>query len=242
MEADAEPAGKEDVDPAALSIALSTIKSMLSVRDEQAGTGFLSCLEDAVKSYAIDLSLRPFYGNPAQQKRLVLQLAGSLEKSVRLLLQVAPEYLVTIESMSKPDVHGSKATTDPIEQLERLADAAHRIAEGYAPKLGAATNLPLEEAVRKLIPLIEGHTGGGVTVSMNKNKGCSPMLASSEARAIGVLLRVADPMLPDATIANMIEKVRREPTPSESHLCAIWRADPQAILEMSLLPGRHGRD
>lgn len=109
----------------------------------------------------------------------------------------------------------------------------------YEPKRGAAANLPLEEAIRTLLPLIEMTTRRMATTSQNKNKPGGPTLRSPEAQAVGILLQGVDPKLAAATIANMIEKVRRQPEETESHLRAIMRADPLSELDNSLLRDRH---
>jgi hypothetical protein len=47
-----------------------------------------------------------------------------------------------------------------------------------------------------------------------------------------------DPSLKETTIANMIEKMRRQLWESESHLDILFRLDPAFELDCSLLGGR----
>lgn len=76
--------------------------------------------------------------------------------------------------------------------------------------------------------------GDEVTIDHNKHGVGGPRLRSPSAIAIGMLLRGINPKLAISTIVNMIDKLRTQRFPSESHLAAIWRTDPDFDIDCML--------
>jgi hypothetical protein len=235
-----EPTSTGECDPQLLARLLAEAGQLLGVEGAAAQSAPFGQLGKAVEDYVGFKSILPYYGTPKQQKQSITRLVTALNRALAILEGIAPEYMVELEAMierASPE-EDQRAKWDSPAAIRKLRDAGRRFLRGYDPKKGAATNLPLEEAIKTLVPIIEEATGGKVAVSQNKNKPGGPSLNSPEVQAIGVLLQGVDRSVTTTAIVNMIEKVRRQPEQSESHLDAISRADPLAELDMSLHPGR----
>lgn len=83
--------------------------------------------------------------------------------------------------------------------------------EWRRPPKGRRPNLPLERAVRVLLPDIENLTGQQAKIRWNKTKDKPPESASVVTDALVAILRSFDANLTDISIFNMIEKVRTKP-------------------------------
>lgn len=197
-------------------------------------------LYEVVERYSSFKWILPLYGNPKQQKQLISRLVTALDRALAILDDITPEYLVELERMVElaSPVEERRSRWDSPATIRKFRDASRRFLKGYDPKKGANTNIPLEEAIRSLLPLFEGATGRKAVFSQNKNKPGGPSLNSPEARAIGILLQGVDRAATPTAIVNMIEKVRRQPEESEHPLDAIIRADRLAALDVSLARGR----
>ena len=232
------PDEEGECDSASLENALANIRQLLPL-DTKEGAVFLTQLEEAARSYVLFKTIVPLYGTPKEQKRAIVQLVETLDKALAIIDGIAREYQVTIDGMidwEKPDRF---ELPNSRTRIWKVRDAAATFLRRYEPRRGAAPNLPLEEAIRTLLPLVEMMTGRMATTSQNKNKPGGPSLKSPEAQAVGILLQSVDPKLTTAKIVNMIEKVRRQPEETESHLGAIMRADLLSALDESLLPDRN---
>jgi hypothetical protein len=186
--------------------------------------------------YLIDLSLEPYWGAPKEQRAALRKLGTALHNALLAMLPVAPEYAVALDSLvDRKDAFGPSLFDEAQQKIIDLRNAVDRFDAEYRPKKGRRTDLSLEEAVRRLIEVIEPLTGRYPKVQLNKHKGESPTLKSPEARAIGELLQGIRPSLKERAIANMIEKVLRQPRASESHVEALFRLDPNFELDASLL-------
>jgi hypothetical protein len=200
-------------------------------------------LREVAVQYLIDLSLERFWGTPKEQRAALRKLWSALDATLDAMLVVAPEYAVALDSLLDRERRNAAGPSIFDKAQEANIDLRHTIARfdaEYQPKRGRPADLPLEEAVRKLIDIFEPLTGELPRVQLNKHKGKSATLKSREARAIGVLLQGIHPSLKEKAIAHMIEKIRRQPWQSESHLAALFRLDPNFDLDCSLLRVERG--
>lgn len=153
-------------------------------------------------------------GQPKAQKRLIRQFELSVGKTYDLLRQIAPEYETALYALTflnkKPDMQLVDMERFQIDLL-RLEFSASRFLRFYRPKTGAATNIPLEIAVRTLIPAIEDLAQCKATISWHKGSDRVPEPRSVTAMVIVDLLRGNDPSLSSISILNMMEKVRKDP-------------------------------
>jgi hypothetical protein len=190
--------------------------------------------------YLVDLSLEPLWGTPKQQRVALRRLQKTLADSLLAMTAVAPEFAVALDSLldrSRRDA-ASPIFGEARARITELAFAIGRFDAEYRPNKGRPVDVPLERAIRKLIDIIEPLTGEFPKVKLNKHKSENPSLGSPAARAIGHLLCGVNPELQEATVARMIEKIRRQPRESEMHLDALFRLDPEFELDCSLLGDR----
>lgn len=178
------------------------------------------------------------YASPKAQRALLRKLRRSIERSVVDIMGVAPEYVVALDTVRGHD--GDRTLETACEALIKLHESISKFDELYHPPKGPIADVPLEEAVRDLCWLFKELTGEWPRAKMNKHTDCRPELATAGARAIGLLLKGADPALNDTKIANMIEKVRDQSLPSLTNLDVLIRIDPDSELDASLLDGRRG--
>lgn len=193
--------------------------------------------------YLCDLSVEPYWGTPKEQRTAFRRLLKSLDRTLVTMSAISPEYAVALDSLI--DRERRKAARESLfaEAQQNIIDLGHAVARfdvEYRPKQGRPTDLLLEEAVRKLIDIIELLTGERPRVQLNKHKGGSPTLKSPEARAIGVLLQGVDPSLMETKIAHMIEKVARQPQEGEWHLDALLRLDSNYAMDLAVRPSPEG--
>jgi hypothetical protein len=200
-------------------------------------TSIRSALREAAAGYLIDLSLEPLWGTPKQQRAAFRKLSKSLVGTLQAMSAIAPEYAVALDGLG--DWERSDPPHPPIFSVVRdrildLAFVVGRFDAEYEPNRGRPVNVPLEQAVRRLIDVVEPVTGEFPMVRLNKHKDGNPTLGSRGSEAIGLLLCGVHPALNEATVARMIEKVRWQPRESESHLEALFRLDPGIDLDCSL--------
>lgn len=194
-------------------------------------------LQGVAADYLIDLSLQPLWATPKQQRAAMRQLQKWLDGTLAAMRSIAPEYAVALDSLADrdPRVAPQSIFDEAWDRMLELADLVDHFDAEYQPNKGRPTDVPLETAIRRLIEIVEPLTGEFPKIQLNKHKGESPTLKSRGARAIGHLLRGLHPRLDEATIARMIEKIRRQPWQSETHLEALFRLDPNFELDCSLL-------
>jgi hypothetical protein len=231
-----------DEDPDVPDELIEAVCRILGLPDEEARPADLpEQLREVAVQYLIDLSLEPFWGTPKEQRAALRKLWSALDDTLDAMLAVAPEYAVALDSLLDRERRNGAGPSIFDRAQQANIDLRHSIARfdaEYQPKRGRPADLPLEEAVRKLIDIVEPFAGEFPKVQFNKHKGGSATLKSRGARAIGALLQGIHPSLKEKAIAHMIEKIRRQPWQSESHVAALFRLDPDFELDCSLL----GRD
>jgi hypothetical protein len=190
--------------------------------------------------YLIDLSLEPLSATPKQQRAAMRQLLKWLDGTLAAMRGIAPEYAVALDGLADRDRRDAPRSIfdEAWDRIFELANLVDRFDTAFQPNKGRPADVPLESALRRLIDLVEPLMGEFPKVQLNKHKGESPTLKSTGARAIGHLLGGVHPGLDEATIARMIEKIRRQPWQSETHFEALFRLDPNFELDCSLLGNR----
>lgn len=227
-----------DDDPHVPDELIESVCQTLGPVSELAPAELSSQLRAVAVQYLVDLLLEPYWGAPKEQRAALRRLWSALDNTLDAMLAVAPEYAVALDSLVDREGRNTIGPSIFAEAQQTNIDLRHAIARfdiEYRPKRGRPTDLPLEEAIRRLIDIIEPLTGEFPRVQLNKHKGGSATLKSREARAIGELLQGIHPLLKERAIVHMIEKIRRQPRESESHLEALFRLDPNFELDASLL-------
>ena len=199
-------------------------------------------MREIANDYLTNLSIEPYWGNPKAQRASLRKLADALLRALCRMEEVAPEYAVELKRSNVSSDRSKSLFGETQDNMIALANAICAFDRNYEPKRGKPTNIPLETAVRDLIELIEPMTGSFPKNAMGKHSDGNPKLKSKEALAIGKLLRGADEQLSETTIVNMIEKIARQPRPTEDHFPALFRTDPNFELNCSLLRDRDERD
>lgn len=235
-----------DDDPEVPDELIEAVFQALGVTDGLEHTSVRPQLRQTAAEYLIDLSLEPLWGTPKRQRVALRKLLNSLLDTLEAMNAIAPEYAVALDGLG--DWERADPPPPPILSLVRdrildLAFVVGRFDAEYQPNRGRPVDVSLERAVRRLIDIVEAVTGEFRKVQLNKHKGGNPNLSSRGPRAIGLLLRGVHPALNVATAARMIEKVRRHPVESETHLEALFRLDPTFELDCSLVrkPEGHWR-
>lgn len=221
------------------------IADMLGLTSAPARSAFTAELSTIAETYHLDVEVTPSYGHPKEQRAALRALRKSVSETIDRMEWISAEYAVQLDAMlTPPESHldcGQSLMLEAQNLLPLLELAIDRFDRNYAPKRGRPADVPLEDAVRSLIELIADATGQKPHVKQNKTTGDAPELSSPEAKAIGKLLMEINPQLTETAIANMIEKVKNDPTRSDGHLEEIWNSDPDRDLKLALWP-RDNRD
>jgi hypothetical protein len=216
------------------------IADMLGMASEPARSAFTAELGHIADAYRLDLDVVPFYGRPKEQRAALRALRKSVGETIDRMELISAEYAVQLDAMLTPsETHldrGQSLMLEAQNLLPLLELAIDRFDRNYSPKRGRPTDVPLEEAIRSLIGVIDDATGQKPLIKQNKTTGAAPELGSPEAKAIGTLLRAINPRLTETAIANMIEKVKNDPIRSDGHLEEIWNSDPDHDLKLMLRP------
>ena len=219
------------------------ICAMLNIESASDRAAFGLELNRIADSYRLDLEASPYYGRPKKQRHALRALRKVLGETIQKMDLISAEYAVQLDAMlTPPEAHpycGKSLMLEAGNLLPLLELAIDRFDRNYRPKLGRRADVPLEEAVRDLSDLLEDTTGQKPSVKQTKTTGAAPTLGSPQAKAIGKLLMTINTALTETAVANMIEKVKFSPCPSEGHLEEIWDSDPDAALKTSLLPNKH---
>jgi hypothetical protein len=219
---------------------IDEVFALLSVTKEEDREKLRLFFDDVYSAYAAEQTMQEWLGTAKDQKAAIRRLLISKPNLERARLEIAPEYLTTIEAMADRFCAITLEGEVPSgrTRARSLRNAASLFLEEYEPQKGRPTDLPLEYAVRTLIPMITEQTGQPPLISHNKNKPGGPTLRSPEAQAIGILMTAMDPDLTVTALVNMIDKIRRKPEETAPPIQAIWLGDPAFELDCSLLPGR----
>jgi len=165
------------------------------------------------------------------------RLQERLESVNLYLLAIDPDYLVALDSWLYDAPHFRPDIVTLRDHLQRLERDVEKLLTTFEPKRGPPVNMPLEEAIRELLPLLEDTLNQPVRVAQNKHKGENPSMTSPGARAISSILRGIDPPLSETAIANMIERVRLQPEATETNEQRLTEL--MSPYDLSLMPNRH---
>lgn len=197
--------------------------------------GFIESLRKIAENWAVGFWLGPA-AEPGDQRLKIQRVVTTIDDALDAILKVAPEYRVALGPNLGPEFQSREIILEVESALYVLRKAALLFDDAFEPRRGARPNIDLEYAIRDLVDLFLASGLSFPKVILGRG-GAPSRLINAEAKAIDLLVRSLSDISTRA-IANMIEKVRKSPNPTDPPEFAIWRTDPNCELDCSLLLGR----
>lgn len=218
---------------------LSAVMGELGVLPDKDRATLEAALKTVGSNYLLEKWAQRYDAHSKAQKEAMDGLIEKLNAALIAIAEIAPEYWATIQGMAVP--RGSTSVTaDTFEEISRLRDATQLFLDRYKAPRGPRGNVELEHAVRDM-RFHFTELGIAVTVDMNKHGVGGTKSNSAGATAMVRLLRALEPKVPESTILNMIDTIRTKPHAKPDHSSAIWNADPDLDLDLSLHQRRRDR-
>lgn len=198
---------------------------ILELRDAEKIEVLGGAIKKAHEEYQFLKSIQGSMRSSKELKKEIGKLHGRLFKVLESIYSIEPLYFGALgASAQRAAPHRSFDVDSVIPDLQQLTMGVSHFLDLFDPPKGNPGNLPLEAAVRVLLPVVEDLTSSKALVSLNKHSGDSPQPRSKAARAIVATIRKFEEPPSDSAILNMITKVQLRSEPTLDTIDAILEA------------------